>query len=1003
MKKLTLIFFCILISATLLSLMSGVSAVENEVTVVLDGEALTFDVPGRIIGDRTMVPVRGIFEALNAEVNWVADTREVISKRGDDTIKLAIGSSELYKNGELAYTMDVPAMIIEEAGQSRTLVPVRAVAEAYNCLVDWDGDTRTAIITTTDNGVILADADGTDYKIVYESALENALLGDINTGANILRYDIGQNMKIEPDTASTPVSVANEIVIGNTNRPGNEEFAKTLSPGEYAIRFDPASRRVFIFGGSTEDTINAINYFFNTYADKENKVFAVPYDLDYKLETAIYSDDYAIFYGQELLDAIQTKNTKKGELVYEFDTKKTFSKFVGNTGSSPEIYFTQNNSQTNIFEYSHYVVRYYNSQQTKNLDTCLVANVNSVKKLYPDFTMGWYERWGDSHPAASNGVWKTAVVARDDFNNDPANAMPHPDITDQKLRFKAWSGTTAEADSYFALEYIALFKNEADAKAFVRSIEKHEYSNVAATSLALVQDGKEVTAAETLINNPLSIKVVVTPANASINVEAKSDNTNVIDIVNGTFNAKSEGTANLTFTANKGIEGAEIITKTVAITVTGYKFDSIMINGVDMKNYKIVIPADCDLSTKYAAYNLADYMTVNAGYTPEVITDAESESENEILVGKTNRAESAINISLKDTEYVLMQSGNKIVMQGSGIYVGSAVGAFINTFLESQGEIANVTSLPTTAMAKSTPDFGDDYDNVILMIGDGMGYNHVNSSLRNGLDKFVAQDLPIYGSQISRSYSVIADGAGYTDSAAAATALATGYKTQNGRLGYDHNMVKVKNVRELAQEYGAQTAVVTNDAITGATPGGFLVHNKSRGNTVEIQAEIDMLVNNDLVDFVAGSVGDRLTEVSREALRTINDTESPFFIMIEETATDGAGHNNNMPKLISATTRFNDAIAYAIQFVLCNPDTALIISADHETGGVTEDATSEYGYKFTTTSHTNVNVPVYAIGPGTDVFDDTATENIDIARFIAKAYGADSFGQTWEVPAVPAA
>ncbi|MBQ7821532.1 MAG: peptidylprolyl isomerase [Clostridia bacterium] len=141
-------------------------AVENEVNVTLDGYRLVFDVPGRLIEGRTMVPVRTIFESLGATVEYNGETKEVTAFRGDDTVKLTIGEPELYKNDELVYTMDVLPVIIEENGESRTLVPARAVSEALGAVVDWEAETRTAIITNvTDDTVMMIG----DFPVDYDT------------------------------------------------------------------------------------------------------------------------------------------------------------------------------------------------------------------------------------------------------------------------------------------------------------------------------------------------------------------------------------------------------------------------------------------------------------------------------------------------------------------------------------------------------------------------------------------------------------------------------------------------------------------------------------------------------------------------------------------------------------------------------------------------------------------------------------------------------------------
>jgi len=113
-----------------------------EISVLVNNQAISFDQPPVIENDRTLVPLRAIFEALGAEVLWDGETSTVTATRGDITISLQIGSNQLYKNGE-AITIDVPAQIIND----RTMVPVRAIAESFNCRVGWDSDTKTVTIT----------------------------------------------------------------------------------------------------------------------------------------------------------------------------------------------------------------------------------------------------------------------------------------------------------------------------------------------------------------------------------------------------------------------------------------------------------------------------------------------------------------------------------------------------------------------------------------------------------------------------------------------------------------------------------------------------------------------------------------------------------------------------------------------------------------------------------------------------------------------------------------
>ncbi len=109
----------------------------------LNGENIKFDQPLIIKDGRTLVPLRAIFEALNANVDWDDKTKTITAKKEDIIISLQIGSNILNKNGE-QIILDVPAMIFTE----RTLVPLRAVSECFGAAVNWDAETETVSIST---------------------------------------------------------------------------------------------------------------------------------------------------------------------------------------------------------------------------------------------------------------------------------------------------------------------------------------------------------------------------------------------------------------------------------------------------------------------------------------------------------------------------------------------------------------------------------------------------------------------------------------------------------------------------------------------------------------------------------------------------------------------------------------------------------------------------------------------------------------------------------------
>ena len=113
----------------------------DEVTVKVDNENVVFDQIPLIINGRTLAPLRAIFEKLGATVEWNGETQTITSTKGDTVITMTIDKNEMYKNGEMIW-LDVAPQIVGE----RTLVPVRAIAEAFNCDVTWDGENHTVNI-----------------------------------------------------------------------------------------------------------------------------------------------------------------------------------------------------------------------------------------------------------------------------------------------------------------------------------------------------------------------------------------------------------------------------------------------------------------------------------------------------------------------------------------------------------------------------------------------------------------------------------------------------------------------------------------------------------------------------------------------------------------------------------------------------------------------------------------------------------------------------------------
>ena len=143
--KRTVAFFVSLCMALVLIAVPVYGAEDRPIRVMVDGAELAFDVDPVIENDRTLVPMRLIFEALGAKVDWDEATRTALAVKGDVKISITIDSAELMKNSK-AVALDAPARLIG----GRTLVPVRAVSEGMGAKVDWDEVSRMLQIVTSE-------------------------------------------------------------------------------------------------------------------------------------------------------------------------------------------------------------------------------------------------------------------------------------------------------------------------------------------------------------------------------------------------------------------------------------------------------------------------------------------------------------------------------------------------------------------------------------------------------------------------------------------------------------------------------------------------------------------------------------------------------------------------------------------------------------------------------------------------------------------------------------
>ncbi len=277
--------------------------------------------------------------------------------------------------------------------------------------------------------------------------------------------------------------------------------------------------------------------------------------------------------------------------------------------------------------------------------------------------------------------------------------------------------------------------------------------------------------------------------------------------------------------------------------------------------------------------------------------------------------------------------------------------------------------------------------NVILLIGDGTGLSQISSAF------FFKETDPNYArfKQIGL-INTSSSREDITDSAAGATAFASGIKTYNGAIGVADDSTHVPTLIEIAAKQNIKTGLISTSSITHATPASFYAHTISRGLQEEIAAY--MVTSN--VDFVAGGGtkffnnrkdgrnllteleakaytidttalgnfasiqeyskvayflaenhmqpvakgrGDFLPKATELGIQYLNarakENSSSFFMMVEGSQVDWGGHANDADYLISELIDFDDAIGKALDFAEKDGNTLVIVTADHETGGFT--------------------------------------------------------------------
>lgn len=312
--------------------------------------------------------------------------------------------------------------------------------------------------------------------------------------------------------------------------------------------------------------------------------------------------------------------------------------------------------------------------------------------------------------------------------------------------------------------------------------------------------------------------------------------------------------------------------------------------------------------------------------------------------------------------------------------------------------------------------------NVILLIGDGMGMPQITGAMYMNNNQTVFERFLNIGFHKSHASDNLV-----TDSAAGATAFASGIKTYNGAIGVNDRKEAVPTLLEMAEEKQMATGLVASSSITHATPASFIAHIAGRDDKEGIalgflDTPVDIFIGGGMDYFVRRKTDERdlVAELTAKGYQITNffdqeiselninteknigyftangeplpasegrdylipatekalaflDDRSPngYFLMIEGSQIDWAGHANDAKYLISEMHEFEKVIAAVLDYAARDENTLVIVTSDHETGGFAVQPGSKLNdieVAFTTKSHTALMIPVFAEGPGAEVF-----------------------------------
>ena len=333
--------------------------------------------------------------------------------------------------------------------------------------------------------------------------------------------------------------------------------------------------------------------------------------------------------------------------------------------------------------------------------------------------------------------------------------------------------------------------------------------------------------------------------------------------------------------------------------------------------------------------------------------------------------------------------------------------------------------------------------NVIYMIGDGMALPQVYAAMLASHEPMTFSQFPYIG--VVDTHSASND---ITDSAAGGTALASDHKTKNGMVGMNPDTIPVKTVLEALAEQGKETGIVVSCYVTHATPadfyakvpkrskyediavqmaenpylnliiGGGMKHFNQRKDSVNLvermENELGWKVYDTLADIDvtckkyavmanadhmphAADRGDFLPCAVKTALKTLDNAENGFFLMVEGSQIDFACHAKDSTWMVDEMMDFDYAVKVALDYAKEKGNTLVVVTADHETGGLTMiDRQGKYTnveFDYSTGSHTCLPVLVYAYGPGAEQFTGWM-QNRDLKGKIMNACGYENFGDS---------